>query len=94
MTGDLVTRKYLVSGRVQGVGYRVFAARSGRSLGLSGGASNLDDGRVLVIARGPAELLDRLEGFLWEGPRLSRVSRVEVSTVEGDAGDDYLDVEF
>lgn len=78
-------RRFLVSGRVQGVGYRVFAARAARSLGLSGGASNLADGGVLVEARGPAHALERLEALLWEGPRLSRVEKVVVEEVTADA---------
>lgn len=72
-------RRWLVSGRVQGVGYRAFAARTARGLGLSGGASNLSDGRVLVVAEGPAHALDRLEAALWEGPRFARVQRIEAS---------------
>jgi len=70
-------RRWLVSGRVQGVGYRAFAARTARGLGLTGGASNLPDGRVVVVAEGPAHALDRLEAALWEGPRFARVQRVE-----------------
>ncbi len=63
---------------MQGVGYRAFAARAGRALNLRGGARNLDDGRVEVIASGAVHALDRLEAVLAEGPSLSRVGRVEV----------------
>ncbi len=70
-------RRWLVSGRVQGVGFRAFAARTARGLGLTGGVSNLPDGRVLVVAEGPAHAIDRLEAALWEGPRFARVQRVE-----------------
>lgn len=80
-----VTRRFVVSGRVQGVGYRMFAARCARSLGLAGGASNLDDGRVLVVASGPLPGMERFEGFLWQGPRFSRVDRVEMTERTGDA---------
>lgn len=76
---DAAARRWLVSGRVQGVGYRAFAARTARGLGLTGGASNLPDGRVLVVAEGPLHALDRLEAALWEGPRFARVQSVEAS---------------
>lgn len=72
-------RRWLVSGRVQGVGFRAFAARTARGLGLTGGASNLPDGRVLVVAEGPVHALDRLEAALWEGPRFARVQNLETS---------------
>lgn len=91
---DAETRKWFVSGRVQGVGYRAFAARAGRGLGLSGGASNLPDGRVLVVAHGPAHALDRLEGALWDGPRFARVQHVEPSPSSPDEAGASFDAEF
>ena len=72
-------RKFVVTGRVQGVGFRAYGARAARALRLSGGASNLDDGGVVVWARGPRHALDRLEAPLWEGSRLSRVDKVAVT---------------
>ena len=87
-------RRWLVSGRVQGVGYRAFAARTARGLGLSGGASNLSDGRVLVVAEGPAHALDRLEAALWEGPRFARVQTVETSGATPDEIREAFDAEF
>lgn len=71
-------RRWRISGRVQGVGYRAFAARAGRALNLRGGARNLDDGRVEVVASGAVHALERLEAALGEGPSLARVSRVDV----------------
>lgn len=87
-------RRYVVSGRVQGVGYRAFAARAARALRLSGGALNLEDGRVEVVARGQAHALDRFESALAEGPRLSRVDRVDVSGAGEDETALAFDVEF
>jgi acylphosphatase len=87
-------RRWLVSGRVQGVGYRAFAARTARGLGLSGGASNLPDGRVLVVAEGPAHALDRLEAALWEGPRFARVQKIETSGATRDEVHASFDAEF
>lgn len=68
----------LVSGRVQGVGYRAFVKNKAQMLGLSGYAENLPDGRVEVVAEGETEDLQRLIEFLKIGPRLSRVESVEV----------------
>jgi len=74
-----VTRKrraYLVSGRVQGVGFRAFVADAARNLGLAGLARNLPDGRVEVVAEGLPRDLDALESELRTGPRFARVSAV------------------
>ncbi len=68
----------LVSGRVQAVGYRMFARRHADQLGIKGFAQNLSDGRVKVVASGSemkiAELLEKLR----QGPRFAVVRSVEV----------------
>ncbi len=69
----------LVSGRVQGVGYRAFARRKAQELGLSGYAENLPDGRVEVVAEGDEEDLKLFIEFLKRGPRLAQVEAVEVT---------------
>jgi acylphosphatase len=91
---EVQARRWLVSGRVQGVGYRAFAARTARGLGLSGGASNLPDGRVLVVAEGAAHALDRLEAALWDGSRFARVQHVEVAPASHDETRAAFDAEF
>ena len=68
----------IVSGRVQGVGFRFFVLREARGLGLSGSVRNLPDGRVEVCAAGPPQNLKRLEDLLRQGPWLSRVDQVEL----------------
>jgi acylphosphatase len=73
----LEARRWLVSGRVQGVGFRYFAQRKAEELGLSGWARNLDDGRVEVYAAGPAESLSDLAAALHMGPRMAEVRGVE-----------------
>jgi acylphosphatase len=80
--------RYLVSGRVQGVGYRYFAMRAAESLGITGFARNLVDGRVEVVAEGPEELLAELEQQLRQGPAFAAVSSVERSSIapRGDRG--------
>ena len=64
----IVARKYLITGRVQGVGYRYFTVRAARELGLSGWVRNLRDGRVEVLAVGVHRKLSDLEGELRVGP--------------------------
>jgi len=91
---DVAVRRFTVTGRVQGVGYRAFAARAARALGLAGGAANLADGRVEVVARGAVHALDRLEAALSEGSRLARVDRVEVEPLAALPKDSAWDVDF
>jgi acylphosphatase len=73
-----VTSRFLVSGVVQGVGFRWYVARHARALGLAGFARNLPDGRVEVVAAGDEPGgLDRLETLLRAGPANAQVERVE-----------------
>ena len=72
-----MTRQFTVAGHVQGVGFRWFVARHARSLGLSGYARNLEDGRVEVVATGEEPALARLEQLLRSGPANARVTGVE-----------------
>ncbi|SPE37233.1 Acylphosphatase [Candidatus Sulfopaludibacter sp. SbA6] len=72
-----IARRFLVRGRVQGVGYRYFAQRAANELGVTGFARNLDDGRVEVYAVGPEDKLSQLAGLLHRGPRWADVRGVE-----------------
>ncbi len=76
MSGTEV-RKWLISGRVQGVFFRQSTRRQAESLGLSGHALNLPDGRVEVVAHGSDTALDALERWLQRGPAAARVDAVE-----------------
>ena len=71
-------RRFLVHGRVQGVGFRYFVERHAQRLALRGWVRNLPDGCVEVQASGPQEALDELEGLLRQGPQWADVRRVEV----------------
>ncbi len=68
---------WLLSGRVQGVGFRWFVLEQAEQHGLLGWVSNLPDGRVEVVASGDATALEEFEAALRDGPRLARVDRVE-----------------
>ncbi|WP_150237460.1 acylphosphatase [Nocardiopsis quinghaiensis] len=65
-----------VRGRVQGVGFRWWARSKALELGLSGAATNLDDGRVEVVAEGPRSDCERLLGHLRGGATPGRVDSV------------------
>jgi len=77
-----VARRFLVSGRVQGVGYRYFAFDAARREGLAGSVRNLDDGRVEVIAEGEAEAVTRFERAIRQGPSRARVEHAIVEDIE------------
>jgi acylphosphatase len=76
-------RRYVIRGRVQGVGFRDFVFRAARQLGLSGFVRNESDGSVEVCASGPAAKLDELAGLLHRGPRMSEVRTVEQHEAAG-----------
>jgi acylphosphatase len=63
-----VRLQVFVKGRVQGVGFRWWTRARALELGLVGSATNLDDGRVEVIAEGPREACEQLLGLLPGGP--------------------------
>ncbi len=69
----------LISGRVQGVGYRAFARRVALDMGLAGYAENLADGRVEVVAEGPREELEAYVHQLRRGPLHAEVESLELS---------------
>jgi acylphosphatase len=69
----------VVSGRVQGVGYRYFVQGRAAELGLSGYVKNLPDGDVELEAEGPRPELDRLLAYLHQGPPLSRIDNLVIS---------------
>jgi acylphosphatase len=75
-----VARRYLVSGRVQGVGFRYFTQDIANREGLRGRVRNLPDGCVEVLAEGDEASLQRLEAALWRGPSHARVEHVEVES--------------
>ena len=81
----MTARRFLVSGRVQGVGFRWFVTHLGRELGLRGFVRNLRDGRVEVVAGGTDSALAQLAEALADGPPAARVDGVETSQAEDEA---------
>ena len=74
---ELIARRYVVRGRVQGVGYRYFARDRALELGVTGWVRNRDDGTVETLACGTAAQLDAFSGFLHQGPRFGEVRGVQ-----------------
>src|SRR5438067_915511 len=72
-------RRFVVRGRVQGVGFRWLVEREAHMLGIAGWVRNNHDGSVEVLAQGTRDQLSGLHGRLREGPRAARVDAVEVS---------------
>jgi acylphosphatase len=74
-------RRAVLTGRVQGVGFRFFAERTARSLGVKGWVRNLSDGSVETLVEGPEEALQEYLNRLREGPGGARVLSVSVEEV-------------
>jgi acylphosphatase len=74
----LVSRRLLISGRVQGVGFRWFAIDRASVEGITGWVRNLPGGEVEVVAEGDAEAMERFERAVRLGPGRARVDDVVV----------------
>lgn len=68
----------LVSGKVQGVGFRAFTKEKADDLGIKGWVRNLLDGRVESVMQGPSDGIDKLLVAVKRGPRSARVDGLEV----------------
>jgi acylphosphatase len=82
----LTARRLLVSGRVQGVGFRWFVHDAAQREGISGWVRNLPDGRVEVFLEGDLEAVNRVDGKVRRGPSSARVQDV-LAHDEPPAGD-------
>jgi len=87
MAPETLTRRFIVHGRVQGVGFRYFVQNEAVELGLSGYVKNRADGTVEVCACGDRDQMKELAKRLEEGPRWARVDRVD----ESDASPAFWD---
>jgi acylphosphatase len=85
MTKEVRARRFVVRGRVQGVGFRWFVEREAHILGISGWVRNNANGSVEVLAHGTRDQLSGLHARLREGPRAARVDEVEVSEAKPTA---------
>src|SRR5246500_4355197 len=76
---EIEARRFLVRGRLQGVGFRWFVEREAHMLGIAGWVRNNADGAVEVFAQGTSEQLASLRSRLQQGPRAARVDNADES---------------
>lgn len=86
MTGAPVTRRVVVRGRVQGVGFRWWMVEEARGLGLAGWVRNRRDGTVEAVLHGPADAVAELLRRCAIGPPAARVRAVEEFDEPGPVG--------
>ena len=77
-----IARKYIVSGTVQGVGYRFFTQRAAARHQVLGYVRNLKDGRVEALAEGDARAVEDFKHELLAGPTYSKVEEIEETVLE------------
>ncbi|HEY7112178.1 MAG TPA: acylphosphatase [Thermoanaerobaculia bacterium] len=77
----MIARRLVVSGRVQGVGFRFFAERAARELAVAGWVRNLPNGSVESVAEGEEDAIARYVERLREGPRMGRVTELRVEEI-------------
>jgi acylphosphatase len=93
MASTRIFRRYLITGRVQGVGFRWFVEREARLIGVGGWVRNRDNGAVEVLASGSNAQLGSLYDRLKEGPRAARIDEVEVEEAAPFSGYETFEVE-
>ena len=82
MTGPAKTLRVVVSGRVQGVGFRYWTQDVAMGLGLSGWVRNRRDGGVEALISGPPQAVNAMLARFWEGPRAARVEGVSAEEAD------------
>lgn len=89
---SLLCRRCLVTGRVQGVGYRAFVQEAAIREKVSGYVRNLVDGRVETVLRGGVESVERVEQALQLGPAGSRVDRVDATDHTAEVFEEVFEI--
>jgi acylphosphatase len=82
----------VIKGDVQGVGFRYFLIGRAKALGLKGWVTNRDDGAVEFVAEGSRRDLEQLERAAREGPRMARVTAVQLTWSNATGGLDRFDI--
>ena len=90
----IIARRFIVKGDVQGVGFRYFALRAARGLGVAGIVRNLPDGSVEAIAEGPADAISSFKRELARGPSHSQVSSVDETEIPATGSHKGFDVSY
>ena len=82
-----LTKRLVVSGRVQGVGYRYSMHYAARNFGVTGWVRNRRDGTVEAVAQGEEPAVQAFIAWAWKGPGLAQVDNVAVEDAAGDFRD-------
>jgi len=82
----------LISGKVQGVGFRAWTKRIADQMGICGWVRNLKDGRVEALAQGEEEKLEEFKGKLAQGPAISKVEDIECKYIDYEKKYDNFEV--
>jgi len=85
--GQQVTKRLLIYGRVQGVGYRYSMYYAAKNLGITGWVRNCRDGTVEAVAQGPEGAVNSFIEWAHQGPDLAKIDRVEVKEGTGEFPD-------
>ena len=83
----LLTRRLIVTGRVQGVGFRLFMTREAQAAGVTGWVRNRRDGTVEAVVQGPAAAVERVIARARAGPPAGRVEDLRIELAEGEFKD-------
>jgi acylphosphatase len=81
--------RLIISGRVQGVGFRAWTCREARRRGLRGWVRNLSDGTVEALLIGKAAAIDAMAQACRQGPSMAHVEEVRRSAAEDDGSADF-----
>jgi acylphosphatase len=89
-----IARRFIVRGRVQGVGFRFFAIRAAQRLGVVGRVRNLADGTVEALAEGTREAVSEFRAELWHGPAYAQVTAVDEADIKPTGRFKSFDVDY
>lgn len=79
---SIIARRLMIHGRVQGVFYRKWAARTATDLGLTGWVRNLAEGSVEAVIEGQQDSVERFVALARQGPAAASVSRIDMEEAE------------
>jgi acylphosphatase len=77
----MITKRYIIKGRVQGVGFRYFVYRKALQLSVKGYVKNLPNGDVEIEAEASERNIEEFEKYLWKGPVLSNVVEIKITEI-------------
>ena len=86
----MLARRYVLKGRVQGVGFRHFVYQAADNLGIRGWVRNLEDGTVEVHAQGGSETMTRFVAEIRSGPSFARVEDIQEDDVETEDYEEFV----